>query len=421
MVMREGLWGHADFRKLWAGSAISGLGDAVTGLAVPLTAVAVLGATPSQMGLLVAAGTAPHLAFGLLAGVWVDRLRRRPVMIASQLGRAAILVTIPAAAWLDLLQIEQLYAVAFLAGSLAVFADAVTFSFLPMLVGRARVMEGNASLAMQGAIVSVVGPGLAGGLIQIATAPIAILADALSFLFGALFWASLRVAEPPPRTRDQRAGFLAEIVEGWSAVFGDPVMRASSICSLIGMIAVTIQQPVLVLFLVRDLELSASTIGTVMAAGGVAALAGAALAPRLGRRFGPGPVIAAGSALAAAGMLLLPVAAGPGWAVLTILAASRALLGVGSTIYTTSQLSLRQLVTPDHLLGRSTATRRFINVGLAPIGAVLGGALGEWLGARPTLLVGALGMLVALGWVLLSPVMAVRVAPAPVDAASAAR
>jgi MFS family permease len=416
MQLRGGLWRDAEFRKLGAGAAVSGLGDAVTGLALPLTAVAVLGATPAQMGLLVAAGSAPHLVLGLVAGVWVDRLRRRPVMVASQLGRAAVLATIPAAAWLGLLRIEHLYLAAFLAGSLAVFADAVAFSFLPLLVGRARVLEGNARLAMQAAVVSVVGPGLAGALIQLVTAPVAILADALSFLLGALCWSWLRVEEPPPRPRDQRAGLLAEIAEGWGAVFGEPVMRASTVASLMGMLAVSVQQPVLVLFLARDLGLAATTIGAVLAAGGVAGVAGAAAAAPLGTRFGPGPTIAAGSVLSAIGMLLIPLAGGPPWVVVGALVAGRALIGAGGAIYTTSQLSLRQLVTPDHVLGRSTATRRFLVVGLAPLGALVGGALGERLGTRPTLAVGALGMLVALAWVLLSPVMAVRAPPATVDA-----
>jgi MFS family permease len=418
MWTRDSLWGDAEFRKLWAGAAISGLGDAVTGLALPLTAVAVLGAQPAQMGLLVAAGSAPHLVLGLVAGVWVDRLRRRPVMIASQIGRSLVLVTIPAAAWLGALRIEQLYLIAFLAGSLAVFGDAVTFSLLPLLVGRARIVEGNAKLAMQGAIVSVAGPGLAGGLIQLVTAPVAILADALSFLLGALCWCWLRVDEPPPRPREQRAGLLAEIVEGWGAVYGDPIVRASTITSLLGLLAISVQQPVLLLFLARDLALTPSTIGGVMAAGGVAGVAGAAMAARLGRRFGPGPVIAAGNALAAAGMLLIPLATGPAWLAVGVLVAARALLGVGGTIYTISQLSLRQLVTPDHLLGRSTATRRFLVVGLAPLGAMLGGALGEWLDARPTLLVGGLAMLVALIWVLLSPVMGVRAVASPTGGAA---
>jgi predicted MFS family arabinose efflux permease len=271
---------------------------------------------------------------------------------------------------------------------------------------------------MRAAVVSVLGPGLAGALIQLVTAPVAILADALSFLLGALCWARLRVEEPPPRPREQRAGLLAEIVEGWGAVFRHPVVRASTITSLLGLLAISVQQPVLVLFLARDLGLPAATIGAVMAAGGVAGDAGAAAAAPLGTRFGPGPVIAAGNALSAVVMLLIPLAGGPSWVIVGLLVAARALLGAGGAVYTTSQLSLRPLLTPDHLLGRSTATRRFPVVGLAPLGAMLGGALGGWLGARPTLLVGALGMLVALVWVLLSPVVAVRASPAPLDAAT---
>src|SRR5262249_23335746 len=193
-----GLWSHHDFMRLWAGQTVSQLGSTVTREALPYTAILALGATPIQMGLLGAAGAAPLLLLGLLAGVWVDRLRRRPVMIAADLGRAVLLLSVPGAYLLGLLRIEQLYVVAALVGVLSVFFDVAYQAFLPSLVQREQIFEGNSKLGMSGSVAEIAGPPLGGTLVQLVGGPVTILLDALSFVFSARSLLRIRAPEPAP-------------------------------------------------------------------------------------------------------------------------------------------------------------------------------------------------------------------------------
>ena len=221
-----GLWRHPDFVKLWTGQTISLIGSQVTFLALPLTAVLVLNATPAQMGFLTAAGAIPSLLVGLFAGVWVDRHRRRPILIAADLGRAALLLLIPVAALLGVLRIEYLYIVAFLVGTLGLFFEVAHHSFLPSLVGREQLVEGNSKLEISDSVAEIVGPGLAGGLVQLVTAPIAIAVDAISFLISALFLGLIRTPEPAPKPPDEQQNIFGEVVEGLALVSGNALLRA---------------------------------------------------------------------------------------------------------------------------------------------------------------------------------------------------
>ena len=262
------LWRHREFLKFWAGAAISDVGSQVTLLAVPLIAALTLQATPWQMGLLAAAGGAPILLVGLFAGVWVDRVRRRPVMIATDLGRAALLLVIPVAAVAGVLRIEILYAVLLLTGALTVLFDVADMSMLPSLVASDRIVEANSKLKSTAAAAQVAGPSVGGVLVSLMTAPFALLADALSFLFSAAFIAGTRVSETAPDTRGAGAGVLGEITEGFRAVIHDRILLA-----LAGAAATTILfgrmfNAVYVLYMTRDLGLSAMGIGLVFATGG---------------------------------------------------------------------------------------------------------------------------------------------------------
>jgi len=222
---RKGLWGHPEFPKLWIGETISLLGSQVTVLSLPLAASIVLQATPFQMGVLGASQTIPFLLFGLVAGVWVDRLRRRPIMLIADVGRAVLLTTIPIAAVLGMLRLEQLLIVAFAVGVLDVFFGLAYASFLPSVVRREELSEGNAKLALSAEVARVAGPGLAGILVQVLSAPIAVAVDAASFLVSAFALTRIKASEPPPVPASERQSVWTEIGEGLRAVTAQPILR----------------------------------------------------------------------------------------------------------------------------------------------------------------------------------------------------
>ena len=406
------LWRHREFLKFWAGSAISDVGSQVTVLAVPLIAALTLDATPWQMGLLSAAGGAPILFVGLFAGVWVDRVRRRPVMIATDLGRAGLLLIIPLMAVTGALRIEILYAVLLLTGALTVLFDVANMSFLPSLVAADRIVEGNAKLQSSSAAAQVVGPGVGGVLVSLLTAPFALLVDALSFLISAAFVARTRVAEAAPETRGERAGVVGEITEGVRVVIDDRVLRALAGASATTILFGRMFMAVYVLYMTRVLGLGAVGIGLVFATGGVGSFAGSIVAEPLARRFGPGPtMIGAQAAFGLTGMLVPLAVLVPSWA-LPMIVASAFASWMAILVYWVNAISVRQAITPDRMLGRVNATMWFLAGGARPIGAVIGGALGGLIGVPLTLVVASFGMLLGFLWPRLSPVRRLSGMPA---------
>jgi len=422
------LWRHREFLKFWAGAAISDVGSQVTLLAVPLIAALTLQATPWQMGLLAAAGGAPILLVGLFAGVWVDRVRRRPVMIATDLGRAALLLVIPVAAVAGVLCIEILYAVLLLTGALTVLFDVADMSMLPSLVASDRIVEANSKLQSTAAAAQVAGPSLGGVLVSLMTAPFALLADALSFLFSAAFIAGTRVSETAPDTRGAGAGVLGEITEGFRAVIHDRILLALAGASATTILFGRMFMAVYVLYMTRDLGLSAMGIGLVFATGGVGSFAGSVVAEPLARRFGPGPtMIGAQVAFGLTGMMVPVAVLVPSWALAMVIASEFA-QWMAILIYWAVAISVRQAIVPDRVLGRVNATMRFLAGGANPIGAVIGGALGGAIGVPLTLVVASFGMLLGFLWPLLSPVRGLFLMPAmdhatrtPGEPAAAAR
>jgi len=406
-----GLWRHSEFMKLWTGQTISQVGSQVTLLALPFTAVLVLHATPRQMGLLYAAQTAPFLVVGLFAGVWVDRLRRRPILIGGDLGRAVLLGWLPIGALLGLLRIEQLYVVAVLVGFCTLLFDVAYQSFLPVLVGREHLVEGNSKLEVSRSAAQIVGPGLGGLLVQLITAPVAIVVDALSFLVSGLVLILIRT--PEPRQAIVRRGMRVEMAEGLSIVLGSPLLRSIAGCTGTSNLFGSALQAVLVLYATRDLDLPPALLGLALGAGSVGALLAAMLSGRIVRRIGVGASIVGGISLGIPACALIALAAGPPNVAAAVLAVAQALLGFGGVLYNVNQVSLRQAITPDRLLGRMNATMRFIIWGTMPIGALLGGSLGEAIGLRGTLVAVAAGALVTPLWVLLSPVRRLREQPTP--------
>jgi len=417
----RGLWSHADFARVWSAHTVSQVGSQITLVALPLTAALALRATPLEMGLLAATGTAPNLLFGLVAGAWVDRLPRRPVLIAMDLTRAALIAVVPALAALGLLRMATLYAVAFLAGVATLVFDLAAQSYLPALIGRDRLMEGNARLEASRSAATIAGPGLAGLVAQVVGAPFALIGDALSFLGSAFFLARVRAPEAP-HAPDADAGprgvegVRRDIVEGLRLVARDPILRAVFRTAALWNLFVYVVQAVLVLFATRDLRLPPGALGLALAMLGVGMLPGAALVAPARRRFGAGPTLIGSGFFAATSGLVLVAAGTVGRAhALPLLMASQFIFGLGPMMFGITNTSLRQAAAPDHLQGRVAATFRTVAWGTMPLGSLLGGALGARVGLLPTIAVGALGMVLAVALLLFSPLPALREPPAPAE------
>ncbi|HEU4328636.1 MAG TPA: MFS transporter [Roseiflexaceae bacterium] len=416
----KGLWRHADFLKFWFGQTVSVFGSAITGLALPLVAAIALNATPAQMGLLGAAATAPFLLVGLFVGVWVDRKRRRPILIATDIGRALLLLIIPLAAWLGALRIELLYLVEFLVGVMTVFFEVAYQSYLPSLVTREELVEGNSKLEVSRSAGQIAGPGLAGLLIELITAPIAIIVDAVSFLLSGVALALIRRPEPEPEQPAERNSIWKDIGEGLSWVGKHPLLRPIICCTATTNLCTGMWGAVLTLFMIDQLKLSAGMMGLIMSIGAPGTMVGALVAAKVAQRIGLGPAIVGSALLGGLSGLLIPLAGIFPAAGVPLLIGSQFFMGMAFVVYNINQISLRQTITPDRLMGRMNASIRFVVWGILPIGALLGGALGTLLGIFPTLVISSLGLLLAFLWVQFSPVRALREQPTPVEDAPVA-
>jgi MFS family permease len=419
-----GLWLHRDFRALWGAETISQLGSQVTFLALPLVAILVLDESTFRVALLTSVEFLPFLLFTLPAGVWVDRLRRRPILILGDLGRAVALLSVPVAHWLGVLTIWQLYVVGFVAGVCTVFFDVAYQSYLPALVGREQIVEGNAKLELSRSAASIGGPGLAGALVSALTAPVAVLVDAVSFLVSALLLGRIRAAEVVP-ARDERRPLRTELLEGLRYVLTHSYQRgmvaAVALSNFFGQLVFSI----LLVYAVRELGLSAATIGIVLAVGNLGTLAAALTAGRIGKRLGVGRTIVLAALLFAPGTLLIALA--PEGLAIPFITASMMIIGFGGILYNVTAISLIQAITPDRMLGRANASRRFVVWGVIPFGGLAGGALGSAIGLRATIAVGAVGGLLAVVPIVLSPVRKVVTMPdgepqsSPIASASSAQ
>lgn len=415
MASTSSLWRHADFRRLWISETVSLLGSQISLLALPLTAVVLLRASAWEMGVLGTLEFAPFLLLSLFAGVWVDRLPRRPVLLGANLGRALILGTIPLAAWMGVLGMGYLYVVAVVVGVLTVFFDVAYQAYLPTLVGREQLVEGNSKLEASRSVTQIAGPAAAGWLIQLLGAPIAIAVDAASFLVSALVLGRIRLVEALPRGEEAQQNIWRDISEGLQIVVGNPVLRAIAGCTATSNLFATIQGTVLTIYAVRELGINAGLLGTIYAVGSAGALLGAVIADTIARRLGVGRTIIVTTLLAGIAGFAVPLAAGPLPLAVSLLVGWQLLSSFTIPVYNITQVSLRQALTPLRLQGRMNASMRFFVWGTIPLGALIGGGLGELIGIRPTLLVGAVGGLFAFLWVLWSPVRHLREQPLPMD------
>lgn len=407
----DGLWRHPDFLKLWAGQTVSLFGSLVTVFALPLTAILVLRAGAAQVALLRAAEVVPAIALGLVAGVWVDRLRRRPLMIAADIGRALALASIPFAALTGHLRLEQLYVVALVTGTLTTVFDISYPSYLPTLISREQLVEGNSKLQASGSVAEVGAFGLAGVLISALTAPGAILVDSCSFIVSAVSVLLIRKPEPAPTPPTERTGTLRELGEGLRLVGGSAILRPVAWVAGTQSVFQNIVGVVILLFYARDLHLSPVMMGLLAAFGGCSSFLAALMVERVTHRVGFGRTLVWGLVLGGFGVLLTATAAGPMWLAVAFLVGQQLIGDGGMTIYIINSASLVQGIAPDDIQGRLQATIRSAEWAGTLLGLIAGGVLGQLIGLRPTLLVAAAGTLLVPLWLVFSPVRTLREQP----------
>jgi MFS family permease len=400
-----------EFLKLWAAQSISQLGDQVTYLALPLVAVLTLDASAAQMGFLMALELAPHLLFSLMAGVWIERSqRRRHLMILADIARALLLASVPLAAAFDVLSFPQLYGVAFAVGTFAVMFDISWSTLFITIVPRRDVVEANSKLSLSRSVSFVTGPSLAGFLVQALTAPVTLLLDAFSFLGSALFLTRIRSKEPP--VEHDGNGVVRSLKDGLRFVLGDELIRADLGCAATLNLFNFVFHAIFVLYATKELGVAPGTLGLALGAGAVGGIIGALFAPRLERAIGIGPSMMVGAVLFPAPLILVPIASGSELTLGVLLGTAEFFSSVGVMIFDVSAASMMFLRTPHRIRSRTTGTFRFVNYGIRPIGALLGGALGTAIGLQTTLWIGVLGALLGIVWLLFSPIRGLREAPA---------
>jgi len=400
---RGGLWDNPDFLRLWAAQSLSAIGTRFTREGLPIIAALALGAGAMDLGLLVALSALPGVLLSPFVGAWIDRTRRRRVLILADLVRAAALLSLPVLAWHDALAIGHIMGVATIVALFSMLFQTADNAYLPSLVGKHQLLEGNAKLATTDAVAEVAGPALAGIAIQMLTAPFAILFDAMSYLWSAVLLASIRRPEAPIEAGDRAPDLWRETSEGLRFVLGHPVLRPMTLCFSMLMFFLSFFAPLYVLYAVRDLGVPPGILGFVIALGGVSAVVGARAASWAGRRFAPrrlliGVLLAYGVAIS-----FIPLAQGPLWLAVTLLCVSQ-LFGDGLyVVFHTNAVALRQSVTPDALRGREGGVMHLLSGGLGLVAALLAGTMADGIGIRPILWAGALGVFASTLWLLALP------------------
>ena len=407
------LWKHPDFLKMWTGQTISQFGSSISQLALPIIAVRLLLASAFAVAALGTVEFLPFLLLTLPAGVWVDRLPRRAVLIVGDVGRGLLLLSVPVAYLTGHLSLAQLFVVGFLTGVLTVFFDVAYQSYLPALVDREDLVDGNSKLEVTRSAGQLAGPPAAGGLIQLLTAPYAIVWDSVSFFISGGFLLAIRKKEMPLEKREdgRRAGMRHELWEGLRYVVGHKYLRPQAISTGVSNFFSNVAFSILIVFAIRTLHMSNGLIGVVFGLGSIGWMAGAALAPRLQRWLGVGGATILGAAMSGPGTLL--VALTPSSFPVPFLVAGSMIGGCGAVVYNIQQVSLRQTITPERLQGRMNSVMRFLVWGPIPLGALTGGAIATSFGLRTALLVGAIGGFSSTIPILLSPIRKLKTFPEP--------
>jgi MFS family permease len=410
------------FRRFWLGQTVSLLGDQVSLIALPLVAVLTLDASAAQMGYLVAAELAPNLLFSLHAGAWADRRgRKRQTMIATDLGRALLIGSLPAAYAFDALTFPHMLVVAFLMGSASVLFNVSYSSLFVALVPRERFVEGGSIMHGSRALSYVAGPSIGGTLVQAISAPVTLVVDACSYLVSALFLHTVEVDEP-----ETEAPGKGHVVAGVRWVFGNPIVRAALGATATINFFNFVFFALFILYATRSLDVAPGTLGLVLGAGAVGGVVGALVTNRVARRIGLGPAFALGCIVFPAPLLLVPLAEGPRWVILGCLFLAEFGSGFGVMMLDISAGAIAAAVVPDRLRSRVSGAYMVVNYGVRPLGALAGGALGSWIGLRETLWIATAGALAGILWLLPSPMLGLKELPengeaAPEEAASSER
>ncbi len=418
--MATSLWREPAFLKLWAGQTVAQLAAQVSFLAVPLAATMTLDASSFQMGVLTAVASVPSLLLGLHAGALVDRRPRRPIMIGADLIRAVALPAIPVAWWFGLLSFPLLYLIVLVSGVGSLLFDVAYGAFLPSVVERWRLVDGNSKLELSRTASELVGPGVAGNLIQFLGAPLTLLGNASLYAVSALTIWRIQVHEQLDGLAQEREDGMRQRIRAGL----DVVWRTGTLRAVVGTRGVlnlfnAMLEAVFVLYIVQVLEVGPAALGIVFSVGGLGFLVGALLPSFMNRRLGLGVTTTVALVVTGVSDLLVPLAEGAGWLVVPMLIAAQFFFGIGMTLFNVNQASIRQALTPDHLRGRAGATARFVAMGVVPIGAVVGGVLGEVIGLQETLVLAGIGEIGAAAWLWCSPVRAIRELDAQGDSARA--
>ena len=411
MVVPPLLRENPQFRRFWLGQSISLLGDQVSLIALPLVAVLTLDASAAQMGYLVAAELAPNLLFSLHAGAWADRQeRKRHVMIATDVGRALLIGSLPVAYAFDALTLPHMLVVAFLMGTLSVLFHVSYNPVFVKLIPRERFVEGGSIMHGSRALSFVAGPSIGGALVQAISAPATLVVDACSYVVSALFLRSVKVEEPEPEPAGK-----GHVVAGVRWVFGNPIVRAALGATATINFFNFVFFALFILYATRSLDVAPGTLGLVLGAGAAGGVLGAVVTNRVARRIGIGPAFALGCVVFPAPLLLVPLAEGPRWVILSCLFLAEFGSGLGVMMLDITAGAIFAAVIPDRLRSRISGAYMVVNYGVRPLGALTGGALGSWIGLRPTLWIATAGALAGFLWLLPSPILGLRELPEPED------
>ena len=389
---RSALFQHVDFMKLWTGETVSLFGTRMGDVAISFAAVIALRATPFQMGILAAAGNVPTLVLSLFAGVWVDRLRRRPILIGADIGRFIVLGTIPIAAMFAALTMAQLYSVMLAYSALDLCFDVAYRSYLPSLVAREDLLDANSKLTASAGVAEAGGFAVSGWLVQWLTAPFAILIDAISFLASALAIALIRKPEPAPAPRARDTSVGSEIAAGARLIFSDRRLRAFGINAIAGGFSNSLVGTLYMLFVVNALGFKPGVLGVIFAVGGASSIFGALAARRSANILGTGMAMVAGLAIEGVAFMLLPIARGAGLLSVALLVAQQLVGDSAATVYFINAVSLVQTITPKAMLGRVNASLRFVHLASVLGGQLVAGLAGGMIGLRATIAIGAAGL-----------------------------
>ncbi len=391
---RKPLWRRRAFMLFWSGETVSLFGTQVTLLALPLTAVLTLQATVAQVGFIRFLGWLPYILFSLIFGAWVDQRRRKPILLLANAGRAVLIGLVPLLAVLNVLQFSQLAVIAFAVGVLTVLFDITLLAYVPTLVETNDLVRANGAVATSASAAQVAGPGLGGALVQVFSAPLALLVDMFSYVAATITLLLIRAPESAPRIQQgQRRRLLIEVREGLATAWAAPFIRSTMVISGLYNILFNIADTVFIVYAVRELHMEPGTVGAIFGIGAIGGLIGTTISIRLGRRGRFGPALSVAFILGCAPWVLLPAVSGPQTVEIVAFTLVYFLTRFGQGLWVVLVTSYRQAIVPNHTMGRVQASIRFISFGGVALGSLLSGVLASLIGLRPTLWVAAVGLI----------------------------